>query len=69
MATKSFLKNINIKTARQAYNLVEALEKAEKYHGEPVKMQRSVSEVKPEEIEDFVSKIRRPTFNARVQAN
>ena len=59
MATKSFLKNINIKTARQAYNLVEALEKAEKYHGESVKMQRSVSEVKPEELKDFISKIKK----------
>ena len=59
MATKSFLKNINIKTARQAYNLVEALEKAEKYHGEPVKMQGSVSEVKPEELKDFIAKIKK----------
>jgi hypothetical protein len=58
MATKSFLKNINITTVKQAHKLVEALEKAEKYHGEPVKMQRSASEVTPEELDDFISKIR-----------
>lgn len=58
MATKSFLKNVNIRTAAQANNLVNALEKAEHTRGEEVKMTRSVSEVRHEQLRDFATKIR-----------
>lgn len=58
MATKSFFKNVNVKTAKQARDLVNALEKAEKIRGEEVKMSRPVIEVKREQMADFISKIR-----------
>lgn len=58
MATKSFLKSINIKTAAQANKLVAALEKAEQIRGEEVKMSRAVHEVKREQVKGFAAKIR-----------
>ncbi len=58
MATSSFLKNINITTAKQAQRLVRALEQAEKHRGEEVKMSRSVHEVKREQAKDFFAKIK-----------
>ena len=58
MATKSFLKNINIKTAKQARNLIDALEKAERHHGEEVAMSRAVNEVPRDQMKNFVKNIR-----------
>ncbi|MBR0288966.1 MAG: hypothetical protein IJQ82_08315 [Selenomonadaceae bacterium] len=58
MATSSFLRNVNITTAKQAQRLVGALEKAEKQHGEEVKMSRSVHEVKREQAKEFFAKIK-----------
>ncbi len=58
MATKSFLKNINIKTAKQAHNLIDALEKAEHHHGEEIVMSRAVNEVPRDQMKNFVKNIR-----------
>lgn len=58
MATKSFLKNVNIKSAKQARNLISALEKAENFHGEEVKLSRAVQEVQRSEIKNFSAKMR-----------
>ena len=58
MATSSFLKNVNINTAKQAQRLASALEKAEKQRGEEVQMSRSVHEVKREQAKDFFAKIK-----------
>ncbi len=60
MATKSFLKNINIKTAKQAHNLINALEKSERHCGEEVVMSRAVNEVSRDQIKNFVKNIRYP---------
>ena len=58
MATKSFLKNITLKTNKQVGELVNALEKAKNFRGEEVKMSRSVNEVSREQIKNFAAKIR-----------
>ena len=58
MATKSILKNINIKKYDDALRLVNALEKAEQFRGEPVSMSRSVNKVKRGSIKAFFSKVK-----------
>ena len=58
VATKSFLKNINIKTAKQAHNLIDALEKAERHCGDEVVMSRVVNEVPRDQMKKFVKNIR-----------
>ena len=58
MTTSSFFRNINITTEKQARNLIDALEKAEKQRTEEVKMSRPVHEVKREQAKDFFAKIK-----------
>lgn len=58
MATSSFFRNINITTEKQARNLINALEKAEKKRGEEVKMSRPLNEVKREQAKEFFAKIK-----------
>ena len=53
MATKSIIKNVNIKGRKQISQLVSALEHAHEYRGEEVIMTRAVSEVKGEKINKF----------------
>lgn len=50
MATKSILKSIHITSRRSAAALINALEKAEKTKGKPVKISRSYSEATREDI-------------------
>ena len=50
MATKSMLKSINIKNRSQAKKLVNALEHAQVNRGKKVIMNRSVVEVKKEDL-------------------
>ncbi|MBO6178891.1 MAG: hypothetical protein J6O04_06945 [Selenomonadaceae bacterium] len=54
MATKSFLKNINIKSYDQAKNLAEALERAERHTGKEVILKHSVTEVRGDKAKDFI---------------
>ncbi len=55
MATKSILKNINVRGRKQVRRLVNAMERAEKWHGDEVQISRTVSELKSkEEIVKFV---------------
>ncbi len=49
MATKSILKNINVRNRRQVRELVNALEHASEWHGKDVQMSRTVSELKDKE--------------------
>lgn len=58
MATKSILKNINIRSQNAAYRLVNALENAEKFKGESVEVSRPVVEVKKGNMKDFFSKVK-----------
>ena len=58
MATSSFLRNVNITTPKQAQQLANALEQAEKKSSEEIKMSRSVHEVKREEAKDIFDKIK-----------
>ena len=53
MATKSIIKNVNIKGRKQISQLVSALEHAHEYRGEEVIMTRAVSEVNGEKINKF----------------
>lgn len=50
MATKSILKNVNIKGRKQTQRLVGALEHAQQHKGKNVAMNRTVSEAKGDEI-------------------
>jgi hypothetical protein len=50
MATKSILKNINIKSRNQARNLANALEYAEHHPGKPAEMHHHVTELKGQNI-------------------
>lgn len=50
MATKSILKNINIKQRKHLKRFADALDKAEKSRGKYVSMSRGVVEAKGEEI-------------------
>ena len=58
MATKSFLKNVNIKSANQARNLVNALEKAQNFNGDEVALSRNVTELQRSDIKNFAKKLR-----------
>ena len=60
MSTMSFLRNVTIKTPKRAKKLAQTLEQAEasaelKYE---VKMSRPVREVKGEDVENFLKKIK-----------
>ena len=54
MATKSFLKNINIKKQNQAKKLADALEYAEKHTGKDVIMSRSVTEARGDKAKEIL---------------
>lgn len=54
MATKSFLKNINIKGKKQTRELLRALEYAEKHPGKEVKMSRPVVELRGDDAKKFL---------------
>ena len=54
MATKSFLKNINIKSRDQARKLADALEHAEKYTGKEVILQHSVTEARGDKAKELL---------------
>lgn len=58
MATKSFLKNINIKSANQARKLVNALEKAQNFKGDEVIISRNVNELQRADIKNFAKNLR-----------
>ncbi len=59
MATKSILKNINVRGRKQVCRLVNAMERAEKWHGDEVQISRTVSELKSkEEIVKFVEAVK-----------
>lgn len=53
MATKSILKNINIRSKSQGISLANALERAEKFQGKDIVFSRAVSEVKGEDVKKF----------------
>ena len=53
MATKSILKNINIKSKTQGNRFASALENAEKFKGKEVSFSRAVSEVRGESVKMF----------------
>lgn len=50
MATKSVLKNVDIKTRHSALALVNALENAKGKHAQPVSKTRTFSDASKEEI-------------------
>ena len=50
MATKSFLKNVNIKSRDQARKLADALEYAQNHTGKEVVMNHAVTEVRGEQV-------------------
>ena len=50
MATKSFLKNINIKNKKDSYSFIVALEKANSKKGKSVTISKSCSDATPDEI-------------------
>ena len=52
------MKNINVKKRDDVLRLVNALEQAEKFRGEPVTMSRSVNKVKRGSIKEFFSKVK-----------
>ena len=54
MATKSFLKNINIKGRKQTRDLLRALKYAEKHPGKNVEMSRPVVELRGEDAQKFL---------------
>ena len=56
MATKSILKNINIKTKYAAARLADAMEYAKNLPDHPVEFQRSVSEATEEDIRKMFGK-------------
>ncbi len=58
MATKSILKNINIRSQEGTRRLINALECAEKFKGEPVEMSRPVIEVKKGSMKEFFSRVK-----------
>ena len=59
MATKSFLKSVNIKTRKQAKRFINALEKAEQFSKqENVTTNRTAYEVKSENVNEFIKKVR-----------
>lgn len=58
MATKSFLKSVNVKGNKQIWMLANALEKAEQYRDKNVASERSAYEVSAEKIHNLLSKYR-----------
>ena len=55
MATKSILKNINMRSRGQVRRLAEAMERAENFRGKPVTMSHAVSDIRGEQIKAFVA--------------
>lgn len=56
MATKSILKNVNIKEKRFARTFVGALEEANKSKYVPTQLSRECTELKGEKIKEFFGK-------------
>lgn len=56
MATKSFLKNVNIKGRSQTRKFLDALEYAEQHRGKEVVMSRPVTELRGEKAIEFLQK-------------
>ena len=56
MATKSILKNVNIKDKRLAHTFVEALSQAENTKYTPVQLTRRCTEITGDKIKDFFGK-------------
>lgn len=56
MATKSILKNVNIKTRQQVRQLTYALENAENKRGKEVILSRTVAELKADQVMHFFNK-------------
>ena len=54
MATKSILKNINIKKRSNVRDLVNALEHAEQHCGKEIVMNRPVSEARGSQVKMFL---------------
>jgi len=55
MATKSILKNIDLKKKTDSYNLIKALENAKEEKGKKVKMSRPYAEIKGEKLRELLS--------------
>ena len=55
MATKSILKNINVRGHGQVRRLADAMEKAENFKGKPVAMSHTVTDIKGEQIKEFIA--------------
>ncbi len=53
MATKSILKNINVRGREQVSRLVDAMEKAEAWRGKEVQLDRPVVEITKDKMESF----------------
>ena len=60
MATKSFLKNINIKSRDQARKLADALEYAQTHTGKEVVMRHAVTEVRGEQLKALLMQYGEP---------
>lgn len=56
MATKSILKNINIKGRKQTKQFVDALEHAQQHKGKEVTMTRTVNEIKGDKVKAFFAR-------------
>lgn len=57
MATKSILKDVNIKDKRLAHTFVEALEQAENSKYKPVQLTKSCKELTGDKIKQFFDKL------------
>lgn len=55
MATKSILKNVNIKGRKQTKQFVAALEHAQEHKGKAVAMTRMINEIKGDKVKAFFS--------------
>lgn len=55
MATKSIIKNVNIKGRKQVKAMVDALEHAQHHKGKTVIMTRTVNEVRQNKVTEFFS--------------
>lgn len=56
MATKSILKNVDIKDKKLGKSLVVALENASQKKSKPVSLSRTYTDVRGEKIKDILSK-------------
>lgn len=56
MATKSILKDVNIKERRLAHTFIKALENAENVKHTPVHISRKCSEITGDKIKEFFGK-------------